>query len=74
MTRNGHRSPDRSGEPYCTRSQSIEYRNGAGHLIAKVHRSLRPDGTLGGLGKPDPKVLIEGGIRYRALKPESSNG
>jgi len=73
VVRDGHPSPDLSGEPYCTRSQIIEYRRATGHKIAKVHRYLRPDGTIGGSGKPDPKVLVEGGIRYRALLPSQSS-
>lgn len=69
ITRDGHPSPERSGEPYCTRSQIIEYWTHGGQKIATVHRYLRPDGTVGASGKADPKVLIERGVRYRALEP-----
>lgn len=46
------------GEPFCTRSQYIIYCTQAGEFIAGVHQYLRPDGTLGGSGKPDPKRMI----------------
>ena len=70
VARDGHPSLERSGEPYCTRSQIIDDLDRDGQKIAKVHRYLRPDGTLGGSGRPDPKALIEGGGRYRALQPK----
>lgn len=70
VTRDGHPSQERSGEPYCTRSQIIEYWTHAGQKIATVHRYLRADGTIGASGKLDPKVLVERGVRYRALGPE----
>lgn len=47
----------RSGEPPGTRSQIVIYTDGA-DAVAMVHRYLRPDGTLGGSGRPDPKVLV----------------
>jgi hypothetical protein len=61
-----HPSPEPSGEPACTRSQMISYRDRAGHEVARVHQYLRPDGTLGGSGKPDPKRLCHGGAIYIA--------
>ena len=33
--------------------------------LARVHQYLRPDGTIGASGKPDPKRLLEGNILYR---------
>lgn len=67
VARDGHPSRERSGEPYRTRGQIIDDWNSDGELIAKVHRYLRPDGAIGGSGRPDPKVLVEHGVRYRAL-------
>jgi len=32
--------------------------------IARAHRYLRPDGTVGGCGKPDPKLLVDDDKRY----------
>lgn len=58
-----HPAPPRSGEPLCTKSQIISYI--CGDLeIARAHRYLRPDGTIGGSGKPDPKLLVVGECRY----------
>jgi len=70
IVRNGHPSSERSGEPYCTRSQIIDYWHANGERIAKAHRYLRPDGTIGGSGLPDPNVLVENGVRYRVLDPD----
>jgi hypothetical protein len=33
-----------------------------GHRIFLVHFYLRPNGTIGGSGKPDPKWLFEDGV------------
>lgn len=48
-------------EPRCTRSQMVLYYTWSGELIALVHQYKRPDGTLGGSGRPDPKVLFYSG-------------
>jgi hypothetical protein len=61
-----HPSPQPAGEPHCTRSQMISYRDAEGHEVARVHQYLRPDGTLGGSGKPDPKRLYNRGTIYIA--------
>ncbi len=62
--RDGHPSPPRSGEPFCTRSQILAFKDALGKRVAIVHRYLRPDGTLGASGKPDPKELVVGGVLY----------
>ena len=33
-------------------------------FLALVHLYLRPDGSLGGSGRPDPKVVVHQGIEY----------
>ena len=66
ILREGHPSPPRAGLPFCTRSQSIAYFDGKGDEVAMVHQYLRPDGTLGGSGRPDPKRLLVGGTLYIA--------
>lgn len=63
----GHPSPQRSGEPPCTRSQIVSYFDSTGREIARVHQYLRKDGTLGGSGRPDPKKLFHNGVLYGAL-------
>lgn len=60
----GHPSPERSGEPYCTRSQIIAYLDDSGDEIALVHQYLRRDGTLGASGRPDPKRIFVDGTLY----------
>jgi hypothetical protein len=51
-------------EPVCTRSQYIVYINEQGEEIAGVHQYLRPDGTIGLSGRPDPKKVLIDGILY----------
>lgn len=48
-------------------SQRVEYweaDQGALVKVAVVHRYLRPDGTLGASGKPDPKRVLHAGVVY----------
>ena len=33
-------------------------------MVAEVHQYVRPDGSLGGSGLPDPKRLYKDGILY----------
>lgn len=40
----------------ATLSQLLEYYS-EGRLVAVAHQFLRPDGTLGGSGRPDPKGI-----------------
>ncbi len=57
-------TPSSTREPAGTRSQMISYLNGEGQRVFTVHQYLRPDGSIGGSGLPDPKFLVEGGIEY----------
>lgn len=67
--RNGHlKEPGKVGEPYCTHSQFIRYLDINGQWVVEVHQYLRPDKTLGGKGKPDPKRLRIGNKVYIAEK------
>src|SRR5690348_1597417 len=57
----------RCNEPPGTRSQRVEYwGTNAGRLvkIAVIHRYLRPGGSLGASGLPDPKRVLHDGIVY----------
>ena len=56
LKRNGHPSPARAKLPLCTRSQLVVYLDGK-KVVAMVHQYVLPDGTLGGSGRPDPKLL-----------------
>jgi hypothetical protein len=42
----------------------VSYLDSDGNEVARVHQYLRPDGTIGASGKPDPKRLLDGGILY----------
>ena len=58
-------SPD---EPAGTRSIMVSYVNELRHRIIMVHIYLRPDGSIGASGQPDPKWLFEDGVVYQATK------
>ena len=49
--------PHNVGEPWCTNSQVIRYSNSSGKLLVVVHQYFRPDNSIGGKGRPDPKRL-----------------
>lgn len=56
--RNSHlKHPEKVGEPQCTRAQMIRYTDSQGRWVVEVFQYLRPDKTIGGSGKPDPKRL-----------------
>jgi hypothetical protein len=44
----------------------VRYLNAIGEMVALVHQYRRPGGSIGGKGRPDPKVLIHNGVEYRA--------
>ncbi|GAC1406778.1 MAG: hypothetical protein NVSMB52_20290 [Chloroflexota bacterium] len=66
---NNHPSAPLAQEPFCTASQLIEYRTAAGTPVAIVHQYLRPDGTLGLSGLPDPKMILDRGVLYYLDEP-----
>jgi hypothetical protein len=53
-----------ANQPPGTRSEMWWLYERDGTKIALVHVYVKPDGTLGASGKPDPKVLILGDTRY----------
>jgi hypothetical protein len=61
----------RANEPPGTVSQRVRYWAG-GVSVAVCHRYLRPDGTLGGKGLPDPKAVLERGVLHASPKPQST--
>jgi hypothetical protein len=65
VTSNPARSAD---EPLGTKTVVVSYLDAALNRIFMVHFYLRPDKTIGGSGKPDPKWLFEGGVVYVAIK------
>ena len=58
-------APPEAEQMRGTRSQVIAYINSNGDQIALVHQYLKPDGTLGGSGQPDPKELLERDVLYK---------
>lgn len=66
-----HPSPPLADEPFCTYSQLIEYYTLTGTKVAVVHQYLRPDGTIGASGVPDPKMVLDRGVVYMAASPTS---
>jgi hypothetical protein len=51
-------APTAANEPPGTLSQRLRYRDANGTVFAVAHRYLRPDGSIGGRGRPDPKILF----------------
>ena len=76
VRRDSHPDTPPQQEPRCTRSQIIVYHTVDGEPVALVHQYLRPDGTLGGSGKPDPKRLVVGDriIFVRSRPGQSGSG
>jgi len=56
------------GLPSGTRSQMISYIDKDGFELARAHRFLLPDGSIGASGRPDPKRILDGGVLYRLEK------
>lgn len=53
-----HPSRTKANEPFCTRSQMIQYRRQRDNaVLVLAHRYLRTDGAIGASGKPDPKKI-----------------
>jgi len=68
VAKEGHPARPLGGEPYCTRSQEVSYRDPAtGDELARAHRYLRPNRTIGLSGRPDPKRILIAGVLYLPL-------
>ncbi len=59
-----------ANEPPGTRSQVVAYLDRSGKQVCIVHRYLRPDGSLGGSGRPDPKKILKDGVIYVIEAPQ----
>jgi hypothetical protein len=65
ILRQHHATPARSGQPRCTYSQILSFWDRQGNKVAICHQYKRPDGTIGGSGRPDPKlIMIEGTVYF----------
>ena len=69
IVKENHPSAPLAPVPYCTRSQLISYHDKSGRKVAIVHQYLKPDGTIGASGKPDPKMILHNGVRYHLRAP-----
>jgi len=67
-------APSSAGQPPGTRSQMISYRDVSDKEIARVHQYLKPDGTVGASGKPDPKRLLINDTLFRLVKAKDRQG
>lgn len=55
---NSHLEDPKPPDPYCTHSQILYYYSEEPRLVAVVHQYLKPDGTLGQSGLPDPQRIF----------------
>jgi hypothetical protein len=61
----------KAGQPPGTLSQRVSYWETSGgelRKVAVIHRYLRPDGSLGASGLPDPKRVLHEGVIYARHK------
>lgn len=73
VKRNVHCDPPIPCHPHCTHSQMVRYVDVSGNRIAVVHQYRKPDGALGGWGRPDPKFLALQGVTYYADVPAETD-
>ncbi len=53
-------APSSPSEPPGTESQMISIRRKTDRAeVARVHAYIRPDNSIGGHGKPDPKIVLD---------------
>ena len=60
--------PTGVNQPHGTRSQIVAYLNADEDVVLRLHRYLRPDGSFGASGLPDPKYIRLGGIIYKQAR------
>ena len=60
VTRRSKRTPLERNQAPGTVTEVVEYATLQGVRLAIAVRYIRPDGTLGGSGRPDPKLLVDG--------------
>ena len=63
IVKDQHPTISQAGQPYCTRTQILLYKEG-GCTLALACRFMKLDGTLGASGKPDPKAIYISGQIY----------
>lgn len=68
VVRSNHADPERSGQVYCTQSQTVDYLDTDDNVVVRVHQYLLPDGNIGGSGRPDPKRLVLENTVYKLMR------
>ena len=69
MVRDQHPAPTAAGQRPGTVSQIVIYFDRA-EPIAEVHQYVRPDGSLGASGRPDPiRLVLNGRVYLQARQP-----
>lgn len=58
------KEPEIRNEPHCTRAQMVRYVDNDGRWTVEIFQYLRPDGTIGASGKPDPKRMRVGNVVF----------
>jgi hypothetical protein len=68
-----HPAPPALNDVPGTISHILQYFDENGDLVAMVHEYVRPDGSLGGAGRRDPKWLRTGNriLKQRRKKPKT---
>lgn len=56
-------SPNSSQLP-GTLSRFLRFYSTTGDYILGVHLFVKPDGSIGGSGRPDPKFILFNGVEY----------
>ena len=75
-----HPAPPEAHQPPGTRSEMLSFRTKENVEMSRAHRYLRPDGSIGGSGRPDPKKFFDPEKRVilrqktkREIEAESKN-
>lgn len=63
--RGDHIAAGHTGEPPGTVSHTVVYLDPDDRVVALAHEYLRPDGSIGGSGRRDPKLVRVAGVTYK---------
>lgn len=55
--------------PLGSVTQDVRYLDRNRNEICRAHRYIRPDGTIGGRGRTDPKTIFIGNVHYHQRRP-----
>lgn len=72
VTRSRPAPIETSSIPHGCQSQELRYFDKEGNEVARVHQYLKPDGTIGASGLPDPKRVLIGDTLYRLVRPKDN--